>query len=128
MDREGAPRPADPSDLALASSHEDFARGDDRDLCLGREGAATGVLQPKLQEFSLRNLEGEGRRKVNPRSRRHGGVEHELSGGALSVNSRRDNAHRRDPLAPTAAASIALNVSSCRALKVGVQGQRKPWR
>ena len=55
-------------------------------------------------------------------------MEHKLSGGALSVNSRRDNAHRRDPPVPTAASSMALRISSCRALKVGIQGQREPWR
>ena len=55
-------------------------------------------------------------------------MEHKLSGGALGVNSRRDNAHRRDSPAPTAAASMALDISSCKAPKVGVQGQREPWR
>ena len=55
-------------------------------------------------------------------------MEHKLSGGALGVNSRRDNAHHRDPPAPTAASSMALDISSCRALKVGVQRQREPWR
>ena len=53
-------------------------------------------------------------------------MKHKLSGGALSVNSRRDNAHRRDPPAPTAASSMVLGTSSCRALKVGVQRQREP--
>ena len=55
-------------------------------------------------------------------------MEHKLSGGALGVDSRRNNVHRYDPPAPTAASSMALGVSSCRAFKVGVQGQRKPWR
>ena len=55
-------------------------------------------------------------------------MEHKLSEGALGVDSRRDNAHRRDPPAPTAASSMALGISSCRALKVGVQRQRKPWQ
>ena len=55
-------------------------------------------------------------------------MEHKLSGGALSMNSRRDDAHHRDPPAPTAASSMALGISSCRALKVGVQRQREPWR
>ena len=49
VDREDAPYPANPGDFAPASSHEDLARGNDRDLCLGREGAAAGVLQPELQ-------------------------------------------------------------------------------
>ena len=55
-------------------------------------------------------------------------MEHKLSGGALGVNSRRDNAHRRDPSAPTAASSMTLGISFCRALKVGVQRQWEPWR
>ena len=55
-------------------------------------------------------------------------MEHKLSGGALSVNSRRDNAHRRDSPAPTAASFMTLDISSCKALKVGLQGQREPWR
>ena len=55
-------------------------------------------------------------------------MKHKLSGGALSVNSRRDNAHRRDPPASRAASPMALDINSCRALKVGVQGQREPWR
>ena len=55
-------------------------------------------------------------------------MKHKLLGGALGMNSRRDNAHRRDPPVPTAASSMALDISSCRALKVGVQRQRKPWR
>ena len=55
-------------------------------------------------------------------------MEHELSGGALGVDSRRDNMHRRDSPAPTAASSMVLDISSCKALKVGVQGQWEPWR
>ena len=55
-------------------------------------------------------------------------MEHKLSGGALGMDSRRDNVHRRDSPAPMAASSMALDTSSCRALKVGVQGQWKPWR
>ena len=55
-------------------------------------------------------------------------MEHKLSGGDLGVHSRRDNAHRRDPPAPTAASSMALDISSYRALKVGVQRQWEPWR
>ena len=55
-------------------------------------------------------------------------MEHKLSRGALSVDYRRDNAHRHDSPAPTAASSMALGINSCRALKVGVQGQQKPWR
>ena len=55
-------------------------------------------------------------------------MEHKLSGGALGVNPRRDNAHRRDSPAPMVAPSMALDISSCKALKVGVQGQREPWR
>ena len=53
-------------------------------------------------------------------------MEHKLSGGALSVNSRRDNAHRRDPPVPIVASSMVLSISSCRALKVGVQGSGNP--
>ena len=48
LEYDGASCPANPGDFALASSHEDLARGNDRDLCLDREGAAAGVLQPKL--------------------------------------------------------------------------------
>ena len=44
------------------------------------------------------------------------------------MNPRRDNAHRCDPPAPMAASSMALGISSCRALKVGIQGQREAWR
>ena len=55
-------------------------------------------------------------------------MEHKLSGGALGMNSRRDNAHRRDPPASRAASPMALDINSCRALKVGVQGQREPWQ
>ena len=88
MDREDAPYPTNPGDLSPAPSHEDLARGNDRDLCLGREGAAASLLQPKLQEFSLRDDGGEEGRKANPRLRRHGGVEHELSGGAFGVDPR----------------------------------------
>ena len=60
--------------------HEDLTRGNNQDLCLGREGAAAGVLQPKLQELSMRDDGGEEGRKANPGLRRHDGVEHELSG------------------------------------------------
>ena len=49
VDREDAPYPANPGDLPPAPGHVDLARGDDRDLCLGRKGAAAGVLQPELQ-------------------------------------------------------------------------------
>ena len=49
VDHEDAPYPANPGDLSPALSHVDLARGNDRNLCLGREGAAAGVLQPELQ-------------------------------------------------------------------------------
>jgi len=127
MDREGAPRPADPGDLALASSHEDLARGNARDLFPGREGAAAGVLQPKPEGFSLPHDGGEERGETNPRLRRHGGVKHELSAGALGVDSRGEDAHLRDPPVSAAAPLVAFGVDSFGAANVRVQGKREPW-
>ena len=50
-------------------------------------------------------------------------MKHILSGGALDVipgGTTRTALTRRD--------SMALDINSWRALKVGVQGQREPWR
>src|SRR4051812_3718657 len=46
VDREGALRSAAPSDFTPATSHEDLARGGDRNLCPGRRSVAVGMLQP----------------------------------------------------------------------------------
>ena len=64
VDCEDSPCPANPGDLPPAPSHVDLARGDDRDLCLGREGAAAGVLQPELQGLPCGMMEAKkgGRR------------------------------------------------------------------
>ena len=107
---EGTPHAADPGDLTPASGHIDLARSDDRDLRSGREGAAVGVLQPELQRPARRHLEGEGGRKADPRAWGHGGVKHELTGGALGVDSRRNNAHRRD--SPVSAAAPSCSTPS----------------
>ena len=127
MDREDAPRPADPGDLAPASRHEDLARGNDRDLCPSRKGAAAGVLQPEPQGFPLPDDGGEERRETNPRLRRRGGVKHELSAGALGVDSRGEDAHLRDPPVSAAAPLVAFGVDSFGAANVRVQGKREPW-
>ena len=121
-------RSANSGDLAPAPGHEDLTWSDDLDISIGRRSLAIGMVQPEPERPPRRNLEGEGGRKVNPRSMRHGGMEHKLSGGALGVDSRRDNMHRRDSPAPTAASTMALDTSSCRAPMVGVQRQREPWR
>ena len=86
------------------------------------------VLQPEPERPPWRNLEGEGRRKVNPRLRRHGGAEHELSGGALGVDPRGHDPHLHDPSAPMTAPPVAIGIDSFRALDVGVQGKREPRR
>ena len=122
MNHEGTYRPADPGYFAPAPGHEDLARSDDRDLLSGRKGAAISVLQPELQSPTRRNLEGEGRREVNPRAWRHGGVEHELARGAFGVDSRRNDAHHRDSPASTAAPSMLLDASSHRTYDAGMQG------
>ena len=44
------------------------------------------------------------------------------------MDSRRDDAHRRNPPASTAAPSVSLDAFFPRALNSGVQGQRKPRR
>ena len=54
-------------------------------------------------------------------------MEHELSRGALSVDSRGKYAHLRDPPAPAAASPVALDINPFRALDVGVQGKRESW-
>ena len=54
-------------------------------------------------------------------------MEHELSIGALDVDSKGKDAHLRDPSAPTAAPPVAIGIDSFRALDVGVQGKREPW-
>src|SRR3954471_7671444 len=105
---EGALRSAAPSDFAPAASHEDLARGGDRNLCPGRRSAAVGVLQRQLQESPLLEDGGEGGRKANPSPRRHGGVEHELAGGALGMDSGRNDQHLRDP--PAAATTLAEEI------------------
>ena len=51
-------------------------------------------------------------------------MEHELLGGALGVDPRRDNPHLRDPSAPP----VAISINSFRALDAGVQGRREPRR
>ena len=126
MDREGASCPANPGDFAPASSHEDLARGNDRDLCLGREGAAAGVLQPELQGLPLRDDGGEEGRKADPRLKRNGDVKHELSGGALGVDPRGDDPHLRDPSAPTAAPPVAVGIDSFRASMWAYKGSGNP--
>ena len=122
MNHEGTYCPADPGDFAPGLGHEDLAQSDDRDLRSGRKGTTASVLQPELQSPARWHLEGEGRRKANPRAWRHGGMEHELGGGALGVDSRRNNAHHRDSLASTAAPSMSLNAFSPRTYDTGVQG------
>ena len=108
MNYEGTYRPADPGDFAPAPGHEDLARSDDRDLRSGCRGATVGVLQPELQGPARRHLEGEGGRKADPRSWRHGGVKHKLARGALRVDSRGDDAHHCDSPASTATLSVLL--------------------
>ena len=128
VDCEDAPYPANPGDLSPAPSHEDLARGNDRDLCLGREGAAAGVLLPELQGLPLPDDGGEEGRKADPRLKRNGDVKHELSGRALGVDPRGDDPHLRDPPAPMAAPPVAISISSFRDLGVGVQWKREPRR
>lgn len=128
MNYEGTLRPADLGDLTPAPGHVDLARSDDRDLRSGREGAAVGVLQPELQRPARRHLEGEGGRKADPRAWGHGGVKHELTGGALGVDSRRNDAHRRDSPVSAAAPSVSLDALFPRALDSVIQGQWKPRR
>ena len=72
VDREDAPCPANLGDFTPAPSHEDLARGNDRDLCLGHEGAAAGVLEAELQGLPLRDDGGEEGRKADPRLKRNG--------------------------------------------------------
>ena len=122
MNYEGTYHPADPGDFAPAPGHEDLARSNDRDLRSGRKGTAVSMLQPELQSPARRHLEGEGRRKANPRAWRHGGVEHELARGALGVDSRRNDAHHRDSPASTPASSMLLDAFSPRTHDAGVQG------
>ena len=57
------------------------------------------VLQPELQGLPLRDDGGEEGRKADPRLKRNGDVEHELSGGALGVDPKGDDPHLRDPSA-----------------------------
>ena len=122
MNYEDAYRPADPGDFAPAPGHEDLARSNDRDLRSGRKGAAVSVLQPELQSPARRHLEGEGRRKANPRAWRHGGVEHELTRGAFDVDSRRDDAHHCDSPVSAAAPPMLLDAFSPRTHDAVVQG------
>ena len=122
MNYEGAYRPADPGDFALALGHEDLPRSDDRGLCSGCKGAAVSMLQPELQSPARRHLKGEGRREANPRAWRHGGVDHELARGAFGVDSRRNDAHHRDPSVSTSAPSMLLDTFSRRTYDTGVQG------
>ena len=44
------------------------------------------------------------------------------------MDPRGDDPHLRDPSAPTAAPPMAVSISSFRALDVGVQWKREPWR
>ena len=122
MNHEGTYRPADPGDFSPAPGHEDLARSDGRDLLSGRKGTAVSVLQPELQSPARRHLEGEGRRKANPRAWRHGGVEHELARGALGVDSRRNDTHHLDSPALTAASLMLLDAFSPRTHDAVVQG------
>ena len=115
MNQKGTPCSADPGDLAPASGHVDLARSDNLNLRSGRRGTAVSMLQPELKRPPRRDLEGEGGRKANPRSRRHGGVEHKLARGALGMDSRRNDAHRRDPPASTATLSVSLGAFFSRA-------------
>ena len=87
-----------------------------------------GVLQPELQGPARWHLEGEGGRKADPRSWRHGGVKHKLAGGAPRVDSRGDDAHHCDSPASAATLSVLLGALPPGAYDAGVQGQRKPRR
>ena len=50
-------------------------------------------------------------------------MKHELVRGALGVNSRRNDAHRRDSPAATAPLAKQLSASAFRTLDPGIQGQ-----
>ena len=91
MDHQGAVRATDLGNLTLALGKEDLSRSNDRDLRSGCRGATVGVLQPELQGPARRHLEGEGGRKANPRTWRHGSVENKLAGRTLGMNSGGDN-------------------------------------
>ena len=123
MNHEGTYRPADPGDFAPAPGHEDLARSDNLDLCSGRKGTVVSMLQPELKRPPRRDLEGEGGRKANTRTRRHGSVKHKLARGALVVDSRRNDAYRRNPPATTTALAMSLGAFFSRALDSGIQGQ-----
>ena len=97
-------------------------------MAVANGAAAVSVLQPELKRPPRRDLEGEGGRKANPRSRRHGGVKHELARRALSMDSRGDDAYCRDSSASPAASVMSLSGFFYGALDSGVQGQRKPRR
>ena len=128
MDHQGAVRATDPGNLTPAPGHEDLARSDDRDLRSSCRGATVGMLQPELQGPARQHLEGEGGRKADPQSWRHGGVNHKLARGALRVDSRGDDTHHRDSPVSAAMLSVLLGFLLPGAYDAGVQGQREPRR
>ena len=55
-------------------------------------------------------------------------MENKLVGGSHSMDSRRNDAHRRDPPVSTATSPVSLDAFFSGALDTGVQGQREPRR
>ena len=55
-------------------------------------------------------------------------MEHELLGGALGMDPRRNNPHLRDLSAPTTALTAGIGIDPFEALDVGIQGKREPRR